>query len=79
MRDYKAYNNGVSGIYDAQMLFSAMANHVANTAISIIEYEKVNQGDPAQYKYVYNNDKDGEYKSEFRTIQLQLENGTRIS
>ena len=78
-RDYKAYNNGVSGMYDAQMLFSAMANHVANTAISIIEYEKVNQGDPAQYKYVYNNDKDGEYKSEFRTIQLQLENGTRVS
>jgi hypothetical protein len=50
------------------MLFSAMANHVANTAISIIEYEKVNQGDPAQYKYIYNNDKDGEYKSEFRMI-----------
>jgi hypothetical protein len=32
-------------------LFSLIANHVVNTAVSIIELEKVFTGDPAYYKY----------------------------
>ena len=48
--------------------------------ISIIEYEKVNQGDPAQYKYVYNDKKkDPGYESEYRLIEVLLENGTKVS
>ena len=71
-------DRNTSGIYEAQMFFSAMANHVANTMISIIEYEKVNSGDPSFYKYIYNDEKDGEYASEFRQIGLTLENGKKV-
>lgn len=78
LKGWQAYKDGVSGLYDAQMFFSLMANHVANTMISIIEYEKVNQGDPAEYKYVYNDKNDTGYESEHRFIELLLENGSKI-
>lgn len=40
----------------ANAFFSLVANHVANTATSIIEVEKVITGDPAQFKRKINND-----------------------
>ena len=36
---------------DQNTALSAIASHVASTAISIIEFEKVYSGDPANYKY----------------------------
>ena len=48
---------GGGSIYSGQVwieqnaLFSLIANHVANTITSIIEYEKIWAADPAQYKW----------------------------
>ena len=55
------------------MFFSLMANHVANTAISIIEYEKVYSGDPSQYKYKYARDSEtGEYVKQKNSYVVTL-------
>lgn len=48
-------------------LFSLIANHVANTAVSVIELEKVFTGDPACYKYS-DNKTEGE---ETQTINIE--------
>lgn len=72
-------NKNTAGIYEAQMFFSCMANHVVNTMISIIEYEKVSSGDPSFYKYIYNDENDGDYSSEFRQINVNLEGNKKIS
>lgn len=46
-----AYNSGSN--MKADLTLSVIANHVAATAISVIEMEKVFSGDPAFYKYKY--------------------------
>ena len=46
----------MAGTYDAQLTYSAVANHVANSMISVLEVEKVFTGDPAYYKYIKSKD-----------------------
>lgn len=84
-KSYTPYSGKLS-INDAQMFFSLMANHVANTAISIIEYEKVYSGDPSQYKYKYAKDNEtGNYVKQkdnyvvtLGNKQIQTEVETRL-
>lgn len=48
MGDY-VYSTNIA--LDQNTALSAIASHVASTAISIIEFEKIYSGDPANYKY----------------------------
>lgn len=55
MKEQGIYNSitpYAAGTADAQLTYSVIANHVANSMISVIEMEKIFTGDPAFYKYI---------------------------
>jgi len=62
--------------YDADALYSLVANHVANYATSIIEIEKVFMGDPAYYKY---KDINGAFSTKDVTYTTSLGEGVTIT
>lgn len=75
-KEYLPYAKNTTQFQDSQMLFSVMANHVANTAISIIEFEKVLSGDPAFYKWQYIDErKYPEYATKSFVLNMQLPSG----
>ena len=70
----KSRNDGT----DALMLRSLIANHVANTAISIIEFEKVFQGDSSFFKYGYLTDENRNDVTTKVTMDYTLPDGTVV-
>lgn len=70
---YNPYNWDDESLRNAA--FSIIANHVANTAISVIETEKVFSGDPAQYK---RKNIKGTFGKEQATADVELSDGTII-
>ena len=72
---YKPYSS-LNNVYDADALYSLVANHVANYATSIIEIEKVFMGDPAYYKY---KDIKGQFSTKEVTYTTQLGDGISIT
>lgn len=49
--DEKNYSKDQKALRQEDILFSAIGSHVANTMLSIIEFEKCVTGDPAYYKH----------------------------
>jgi len=59
------------------MLKSLVANHVANTIVSIIEFEKVFQGDPSYFKYGYLKH-DGDFEKQRFEMSYTLPDGNVV-
>lgn len=78
--EYTPYSKSsrIKGI-DALLLKSLVANHVANTAISIIEFEKVFQGDPSYFKYQYVEDESRNREKKKVYSKYTLPNGQVVS